>query len=251
MVSFDIAPEHWRVLQDQRETILAALETKPKLQATEAIPPQMYWGSSMSEKSSLTLTSRPKEKQESRSSQVTTGLCELPVGPTDAAYPTALASDENVSPSAISVRPEALQIFNDMFPSSSDATEKPKKKSVLDWRKFVAAMTDAGFSASGSGGSAVTFTHDNGGRIIFHRPYPIAKVDPSMLAWFGKRLNKWFNLDRGSFFSSGNDEKGKDDLSLAGVGKADRTEAGRRGRVPSLEEVNCWFVLALFSRENR
>jgi hypothetical protein len=76
-------------------------------------------------------------------------------------------------------------------------------------------MTDAGFSASGSGDSAVTFTHDNVGRIIFHRPHPVAKLDQTMLIWNGKRLNKRFGMDRDSFVCAANVEKGKKDISSA------------------------------------
>jgi hypothetical protein len=60
-------------------------------------------------------------------------------------------------------------------------------------------MTDAGFSASGSDGSAVMFTNDSGGKIISHHQHPVAKVDQSMLTLFGKPLRKWFGMDRKSF----------------------------------------------------
>lgn len=93
---------------------------------------------------------------------------------------------------------ESHKIFMNMFPSD-DGTNTPQKKGLLDWRKFVDAMTDAGFSASGSGGSAIIFANDNGGKIIFHRPHPVTKVDQSMLTWLSKRLRKRFGMDRKSF----------------------------------------------------
>ncbi len=73
----------------------------------------------------------------------------------------------------ICVKPENHPVFMDMYPSH-ESEDKPNKEVRLEWRKFVGAMTNAGFSASGSGGSAVTVEIDKGGRIIshFHFPFP-------------------------------------------------------------------------------
>lgn len=79
-------------------------------------------------------------------------------------------------------------------------------------------MTDAGFWASSSGGSAVTVTHKNGGQIIFHRPHPIATLDQSMLVWIGKHIKKSLGIDMDIFVCTANAEKEKKEVSLAGEG---------------------------------
>ena len=35
-----------------------------------------------------------------------------------------------------------------------------------------------------------------GGKIVFHKPHPIAKIDPIMLRSMGKRMAKWFGWGR-------------------------------------------------------
>lgn len=64
-----------------------------------------------------------------------------------------------------------------MFTSNPDTTAK-----TVDWDAFVTAMVDAGFAARHSSGSAVIFEPDDRkrgwvGKIVFHKPHPIAKID--------------------------------------------------------------------------
>ncbi|KAF7504544.1 hypothetical protein GJ744_002100 [Endocarpon pusillum] len=96
------------------------------------------------------------------------------------------------------VTPESFKIFMDMFPSE-DLDSQTAKNGFTDWQKFVGAMTDAGFVANHNSGSAVTFIRQSGGRIIFHKPHPVARLDRHVLLGYGKRLRKWFGLDRKSF----------------------------------------------------
>lgn len=60
---------------------------------------------------------------------------------------------------------------------------------VIKWQRFVAAMVDAGCSATNNGGSAVTFKHAVGS-MVFHRPHPEPEIDPIVLHSMGQRL-KW------------------------------------------------------------
>jgi HicA toxin of bacterial toxin-antitoxin, len=62
-------------------------------------------------------------------------------------------------------------------------------------------MKDAGFTARSNGGSAVLFEGNPklGGKIVFHKPHPIAKIDPIMLRSIGKRMAKWFGWSRELF----------------------------------------------------
>jgi hypothetical protein len=96
----------------------------------------------------------------------------------------------------IKVKIESLQIFCRMFPSSDEDSEL--SSSMIDWRKFVIAMADAGFACRHNTGSAVTF-NNNSGRIVIHKPHPVAKLDFRSLMKVGKRLNKWFGFVRETF----------------------------------------------------
>jgi hypothetical protein len=65
-------------------------------------------------------------------------------------------------------------------------------------------MADAGFAARQSSGSAVIFEPDDWergwpGKIVFHKPHPVAKIDSIMLRSMGKRMEKWFGWDAETF----------------------------------------------------
>jgi predicted RNA binding protein YcfA (HicA-like mRNA interferase family) len=95
----------------------------------------------------------------------------------------------------IKVSPQSQRVFVSMFPSQSEEhVAKP-----LEWTKFVEAMRDAGFAAAHSGGSAMVFTKDGQGRIVFHKPHPVAKIDQTMLQSWGRRMQKWFHWGRETF----------------------------------------------------
>jgi len=61
-------------------------------------------------------------------------------------------------------------------------------------------MDDAGFMAANSGGSAVIFTKEGEGRIVFHKPHPVAKIDQVILQSMGRRMGKWFKCSEIGFF---------------------------------------------------
>ena len=77
---------------------------------------------------------------------------------------------------------------------------------TVDWDAIVHAMGDVGFLARHSSGSAVVFeketpitAEDKNGRIVFHKPHPVAKLNPLMLHWMEKWMGKWFGWLRDSF----------------------------------------------------
>jgi HicA toxin of bacterial toxin-antitoxin, len=82
-----------------------------------------------------------------------------------------------------------------MFPCKEESSR------CVDWDGFVHAMKDAGFTARSNGGSAVLFEGNPklGGKIVFHKPHPIAKIDPITLRSIGKRMAKWFGWSRELF----------------------------------------------------
>lgn len=97
-----------------------------------------------------------------------------------------------------------------MFPLRSGANEPQPAVKAIEWDTFVLPMSDAGFLARHTGGSAVVFEKQiaddaddaekcKGGRIVFHKPHPVAKIDPVMFRCMGRRMEKWFGWGRGMF----------------------------------------------------
>jgi hypothetical protein len=97
----------------------------------------------------------------------------------------------------ILVNKRSFDIFALMFPCKEESSRS------VDWDSFVHAITDAGFTARSNVGSAVLFEGNPqlGGKIGFHKPHPIAKIDPVMLRSMGKRMAKWFGEHRELFAS--------------------------------------------------
>ena len=129
------------------------------------------------------IKSRPINKAESKSAALVTAFEDV-------------AIKEQPPATHLVLKAETVRVLTRMFPITvEEHAAKP-----MEWRSFVIAMEDAGFTAIQSGGSAVTFMQTGGnGRIIFHRPHPIAKIDQVMLQGFGKRMRKWFGWERETF----------------------------------------------------
>lgn len=99
----------------------------------------------------------------------------------------------------VSVRQQTYNILCGMFLSNPGSSTK-----MIDWDAFVTAMAEAGFSAQHSSGSAMNFEVDNlergwAGKIVFHKPHPVAKIDPVMLRSMGRRMNRWFGWEKNTF----------------------------------------------------
>lgn len=192
LLSFASTPEHQAFLKAEREAILTpkTTTTPVDLQPT----PLAGWPNNASSNSSGTISStRPKEKIKSRPDGITT-VTFLPE------VSDSRAANKPLSTPTVFVKNESIRVLSRMFPSTTEEySAKP-----LDWKSFVVAMEDAGLFASQSGGSAVTFAKQGMGRIVFHRPHPIAKVDQTMLQCWGKRMRKWFGWERESFVDAKN-----------------------------------------------
>ena len=193
-LSADSHPEHVATLEAERASILAKIENKGPDPAKEPI--QTRWGSEEPGDSSIPI--RSKVKQKNRPDVV-------PVTIQDQRNEGAIANDHTsaadskVSSKTIPVKQRTFTIFRSMFPSHPEEGMK-----TIEWDAFVLAMAEVGFIAKHSGGSAVSFERDRhldwqGGRIIFHKPHPVAKIDPVMLQSMGRRMRKWFGWDKGIF----------------------------------------------------
>ena len=107
--------------------------------------------------------------------------------------PAGLAADLEQSHISIGLRKHSYATLRAMCPESVEECRKS-----VDWNSFVESMVDAGFTASTSGGSIVTFENAQG-KIVFHRPHPEPSTDPIMLQSMGNRMNKWFGWGRETF----------------------------------------------------
>jgi hypothetical protein len=132
----------------------------------------------------------PKAKTKTRPVQTT----EKP-GPS-AASPNGKAMEVQAAAPALRIptTKRAMDLFSKMYPDDPETASKG-----ADWDTFVHAMNATGFSAHGGGGSAVIFEREGEGRIVFHKPHPVAKIDSVMLRAMGKRMAKWFGWSRGCF----------------------------------------------------
>lgn len=80
-----------------------------------------------------------------------------------------------------------------------------ERSKTVKWESFVKAMSQVGFVARHSGGSAVLFEPSQNskwfgrGKIVFHRPHPVPVIDSVILSSMGKRMNKWFGWNEETF----------------------------------------------------
>ena len=183
IVSANLSPQYADVVQSEKEMVLANVESieKPPPTQFEQFEGQAESGS----KAKLTIA-LPRQKIKTRAEK-----------PPNELQPDIEASD--LDPEAhqatgiiVSVTKRASEIFALMFPCKEEASRS------VNWDSFVHAMTDVGFTARNNGGSAVLFERNLplGGKIVFHKPHPIAKIDPVTLRSMGKRMAKWFGWSR-------------------------------------------------------
>ncbi|EHK99803.1 hypothetical protein M7I_4298 [Glarea lozoyensis 74030] len=167
IISATTNPDYKALVEGEERAVMEAVK---KDRGTTAGPAQKEWGSSGTEELTTAIS---KKKNKTRPAEAETN------------------SKGNVEGIA------ALKI--DTPKSAADTTK------TIDWDNFVHAMVDMGFSARNGGGSAVVFENQNGdgksagGRIIFHKPHPVPKVDPIMLQSWGRRMSKWFGWQKELF----------------------------------------------------
>ncbi|KAK3070956.1 hypothetical protein LTR53_009516 [Teratosphaeriaceae sp. CCFEE 6253] len=104
--------------------------------------------------------------------------------------------DGQEPPLTLIVKFETKALFDRTFSAAAGANQGD-----IGWETFVAAMVDAGCSATPTGGSAVSFKDvgNTKASIVFHRPHPDPSIDLIMLRSMGKRLQKWFGWDAETF----------------------------------------------------
>jgi hypothetical protein len=193
LCSFDLAPEYLAALQQEQDTILERPQTIAKAKSVHD-DTQTYLDPSTNDTIIPTLAIRKKEKAKTRAD---------PVSTTISSADTESSTNTELIPT-VHVPPDSLQIFRIMYPDTKDGSS-----GVIDWRRFVRAMADAGLPGTQSSGSAVVFSNGTS-RIIFHKPHPVGKIGPVLLATFGKRLSKHFGWRRETFVTADAYEEGNE-----------------------------------------
>jgi hypothetical protein len=179
------SPEHLRLVERRREDVRSKLNRpKPATDFDVFLPLPR----STSDPCHIPTTFPPaKEKPKTRG---TSAVPPTPaVGPPLSPIETLTITDPHV----LSLPRKSLTALRTMFPSTPEERAK-----TIDWDAFVTALTDAGFAARNAGGSMVAFERDDG-KIVFHKPHPVAKIEPIVLQSMGRRMNRWFGWCRESF----------------------------------------------------
>jgi hypothetical protein len=187
IISSNLTQEYIDSVQAEEQEILAAID---RARIPAKVPMQKEWGSS-----GTTEGTAPLSKMKSKT-RPAGGLEEI-----DHGVAGMMANSMQFETPKVLVKKRAYDMLTLMFPAT--ATESAKG---IEWDMFVHAMSDMGFSARNGGGSAVVFENGNlaegratSGKIIFHRPHPIPKIDPIMLHSMGRRMAKWFGWHRELF----------------------------------------------------
>ncbi|ERF76260.1 hypothetical protein EPUS_04337 [Endocarpon pusillum Z07020] len=200
-ISFDLAPEYLESLEKRNQKIPSPVHVARSLTGSEASQ-CTSWDVSQEQSSRFVnvgpVKSKMKRRPTPREDDVEAPLPEAGPAANEDVHDHESDSTDSRIENILLVTPESFKIFMDMFPSK-DLDSQTAKKGLTDWKKFVGAMTDAGFVANHNSGSAVTFIRQSGGRIIFHKPHPVAKLDRHVLLGYGKRPRRWFGLDQESF----------------------------------------------------
>jgi hypothetical protein len=187
VVSANLSAEYLQQEQRAKAEILAAIRKVDEPQAIAGF----FYEAEPRPVSSTIVTRREKAKTRGGQGTSAGDIIELrDNAPSAHGEPTELTKC-----TAIKVTRQSLGVFQLMFPDRDDVV-----KDVL-WDRFVHAMIDTGFTARNNSGSAVAFEQlsGEGGRIVFHKPHPVDKINPVLLRIMGKRMERWFGWRRELF----------------------------------------------------
>lgn len=175
--------------------------------APAAVPIQKEWGSNTGIQPAAPLSKNKSKTRPAKKAESTEELHRPMAG-------MIIDSGQQERTTKVLIKSRAYDMLSLMFPATAEESAKG-----IEWDLFVHAMIDMGFSARNGGGSAVIFENGNlsaaaaaaaegrgggaagaaGGKIIFHKPHPIPKIDSIMLHSMGRRMAKWFGWQRELF----------------------------------------------------
>ncbi|KAK4496972.1 hypothetical protein PRZ48_011421 [Zasmidium cellare] len=184
MIEFDIEPEFLAVLEAERrrceaqsaaDTLIAAAKAEKALASLKI--EDCTWGTSSDDASPVRRkkTKAKAEREERKFSTDNTAETAASSSPEDI--------DAQLSP--IPVKQDSFVVFQKMYSHVGSETGSAR------WQQFVQAMVDAGFSATATGGSAVSFSIDKGS-IAIHKPHPEPVIESVPLQGIGRRMKKSF-----------------------------------------------------------
>ncbi|PMD57413.1 uncharacterized protein K444DRAFT_615869 [Hyaloscypha bicolor E] len=190
VISSNLTQEYLDSVQAEQQRILASIEST---RVPAAVPAQKEWGSDTTTQHAAPL---PKAKGKTRPAEQVRGVEEI-----DRAVAGITVNSSQDRTPKLQVKKRAYDMLSLMFPATAEESAKS-----IEWSTFVHAMSDMGFLARNGGGSAVLFESRDlaeggatGGKIIFHKPHPIPKIDSIILHSMGKRMSKWFGWHRELF----------------------------------------------------
>lgn len=205
VISANLSQEYIDLVQAEQQQILASIESA---HAPATVPLQKEWGSVKTIQPGAPL---PKTKSKTRPAEKAEHTEEIDRPPAGMMVDTR----QEDRTTKVHVKKRAYDMLTLMFSATAEESSKG-----IEWDLFVHAMIDMGFSARNGGGSAVIFENVNlleaaaegrggggaaatatatGGKIIFHKPHPIPKIDSIMLHSMGRRMAKWFGWHRELF----------------------------------------------------
>lgn len=184
----DSKPEHLKALREEKAKLLAriagqSIASKP----TRSI--QTEWAHH--ETDSVIASVRNKKKSRPEDAQPSIPQQEM------RAHLEDLCLTEPPAAVKITVKQQTFNVLSAMF--------RVDVRKDYEWDAFVAAMNEAGFPATHTAtGSAVSFEADESicawkGKINFHKPHPVAKIDAILLHAMGKRMKKWSGWNESTF----------------------------------------------------
>ena len=211
VISANLSQEYIDSVRAEAQQSLASIESAT---APDAVPMQKEWGSNTEIQPAVPLSKNKSKTRPAKKVESTEEFHRPLAG-------MMIDSGQQERTTKVGVKSRAYNMLRLMFPATAEESAKG-----IEWDLFVHAMIDMGFSARNGGGSAVVFENGNlsaaaaaaaaaeggerggggggaagaaGGKIIFHKPHPIPKIDSIMLHSMGRRMAKWFGWQRELF----------------------------------------------------
>jgi len=168
----DLDPAHVAASQAEREAVLDEITSRMTVpQQTETIPAP----SELSKNAYEQHTSKVKPKSLLASGRPPSLTKPAKKGADKAPITHHAPESEQLAPNVPATK-RAFDVFSRMFAEDAESASKGS-----DWDQFSYAMKYVGFAARNGASSAVVFELPAKGKIVFHKPHSIAKIDAVLL----------------------------------------------------------------------
>lgn len=196
LISADLEPTYQNMIAVERQRIFNRIERLSHHPPSYLEPAQTEWGPTPNYG-----PTPAKSNVRSKKSKVAKNLAQLP--DIEKLSIVADSAEEQSTATPIPVKAPTLRILNTMLSCTAEAASK-----LTNWDDFVLAMQDVGFKSQQTTGSEVVFQPEENergwsGRINFHKPHPVGKIDRVMMRAMGKRMGRWYGWEDGLFVLKG------------------------------------------------